>query len=96
MTTGSEEGQGTDKSLELVFYGEKGHSGPHVIGDQEGFSFSNGNTDLFEVIQVYYKLVKLFILGLPNMMHLSYINNHSYKALIFALFLCMNTFNTPT
>ena len=47
--TGSEGEAGTDNPVDLILYGDRGHSQPVVIGGAENFSFTKGQVDVFEV-----------------------------------------------
>ena len=41
--------EGTDNPVDLILYGDKGHSQPVIIGGAENFSFSKGQVDVFDV-----------------------------------------------
>ena len=47
--TGNDTGDGTDNAVELVLYGDKGHSKPVIIGAATDFQFSEGQADKFDV-----------------------------------------------
>ena len=47
--TGNDTGDGTDNAVELVLYGDKGHSKPVIIGASTDFQFSEGQADKFDV-----------------------------------------------
>lgn len=47
--TGSDVGEDVDNPVELILYGDKGQSQPVVIGGEDGFKFSKGQVDVFEV-----------------------------------------------
>ena len=44
--------EGTDNPVDLILYGDKGHSQPVIIGGAENFSFSKGQVDVFDVSPV--------------------------------------------
>ena len=44
--------EGTDNPVDLILYGDKGHSHPVIIGGAENFSFSKGQVDVFDVSPV--------------------------------------------
>ena len=48
-TTGGGAREGTSQAIEIILYGNKGHSKPHILGDAEDFRFNMGNTDSFNV-----------------------------------------------
>ena len=44
--------EGTDNPVDLILYGDKGHSQPVIIGGAENFSFCKGQVDVFDVSPV--------------------------------------------
>ena len=54
-TTGSDPGQGTNCQIVLVLYGVKGQTEPLLIGENEDFSLKEGQTQQFEVSELYNK-----------------------------------------
>ena len=47
--TGGDVGEGTGNAVELILYGDKGHSQPVVIGAEKDFRFNKGQSDAFKV-----------------------------------------------
>ncbi|XP_046584646.1 LOW QUALITY PROTEIN: lipoxygenase homology domain-containing protein 1-like [Haliotis rubra] len=48
-TTGANREDGTGNAVTLVLYGDKGHSEPIIIGEQDDFEFRPGSKDKFDV-----------------------------------------------